>query len=141
MKQYLLEFVKRGLLVMGLGPIVLAIVYISLGSADVITSLSVTEVVRGILTVSLMAFIAAGITVVYQIEELPLLYAMLLHGMVLYLDYIMLYLINGWLADGPAPFLIFTACYILGYALVWLIIYLILRRKTAELNRRIVRGK
>ncbi len=137
MKKYILDFFKRGLLAMGGGPIVWTIVYAILGASGVVSEVSVWEVVLGVLTVSFMAFIAAGITVVYRIEELPLLYATLLHGVALYLDYIMIYLLNGWLSKGILPFVIFTGSFIVGYALIWVIVYLVMRKSTKKLNKRL----
>jgi len=122
---------------MGFGPIILAIIYAILGLSGVTQSIDIYEAALAIVSISVLAFIAAGITVVYQIERLPLFYAILLHGLVLYADYALLYLLNGWLADGTLPFLIFTACFIAGYALVWLIIYLCIRKKTDELNHKL----
>ena len=135
MKKWILEFVKRGLMAMGGGPIVLGIVYGCLWRSGVVDDLPAEDVAMGILTVSLMAFIAAGLTSLYQIERLPLLYAILIHGAVLYLDYAVIYLINGWIAEGSVPFLVFTLIFVLGYGLVWLIIYLVTRIKTDKLNQ------
>ena len=122
---------------MGFGPIILAIIYAILGLSGVTQSIDIYEAALAIVSISALAFIAAGITVVYQIERLPLSYAILLHGLVLYADYALIYLLNSWLADGTLPFLIFTACFIAGYALVWLIIYLCIRKKTDELNHKL----
>lgn len=137
MKKHIFEFLKRGLTFSVGGPVILAIVYGILGKAGVADSLSTAEVCRGILTVSLMAFIAAGITVVYSIEKLPLFSAVLLHGIVLYADYILIYLLNGWLKSQLLPVLIFTAVFILGYAVIWLVIYTTTKATTISLNQKL----
>ena len=137
MKKYIAEFVKRGLTVCAGGPVVLAVVYGILGACGVIDALTPGEVCKGILTVTLMAFLAAGVTVVYQIEELALFPAVLIHGIVLYLDYLMIYLVNGWIAEGLQPLLVFTAIFVAGYAIVWAIIYCITRHSTQNINRRL----
>ena len=137
MNKYLAEFLKRGLMAMGGGPIVLATVYLILWKCGVLVSLGADEVVLGILTVSLMAFIAGGINVIYSIERLPLIFAILIHGGVLYLDYGIIYVLNGWIADGAKPFLIFTAVFVAGYALVWAVIYAVTRANTEKLNRKL----
>jgi uncharacterized membrane protein YesL len=87
-----------------------------------------------------MAFVAAGVTEVYQIERLPVFTAALLHGAVLYLDYLLLYLLNGWLKQELTSFLVFTGIFVLGYALVWLVIYFSTRRKTIGLNKNMKKG-
>lgn len=137
MKTYVKEFFFRGMLACWGGPVVLAIVYGILGASGVMDTLTPAEVCKGVLTVTLMAFTAAGVTVVYQIERLPLFPAVLIHGTVLYLDYLMIYLVNGWIAGGTAPLLIFTGIFVVGYALVWLIIYCATRSSTQKLNRKL----
>ena len=139
MKKYVLRFIGRGLFAMGFGPITMAIVYLILWKCGVADVLSTEKMVVGILTVSLMAFLAGGIGVVYQIEQLPLMYAILLHGVTLYLDYVIVYLINGWLADGVAPFLIFTAIFAVGFILIWSVVYLVTKSGVKKMNQRIER--
>ncbi|MBP0963433.1 MAG: DUF3021 domain-containing protein [Oscillospiraceae bacterium] len=137
MKKHLIDFLRRGLCACGIGPLVLAIVYLCLHATGTATDISTAVAAKNILTITLMAFIAAGITVVYQIEELPLFPALLLHGVVLYLDYLMIYLCNGWLAQGRTPLLAFTVIFVVGYALVWVVIYLVNKAKTKKLNQSI----
>lgn len=137
MKQFFKDFALRGLIGMGFGPLVLAIIYGILGACSVIDSVSVDEMVKGIVSITLMAFVAAGITAVYQTERLGLAFAIALHALVLYMDYAAVYLLNNWLSDGIVPFLIFTACFFVGFALIWLIIYLCTRHSTKKLNQKL----
>lgn len=65
----------------------------------------------GIVTVTLLAFIAAGIGVVYQIERLPLLSATAIHAGALYLDYLLIYLLNNWIPRDWAFIGVFTLCF------------------------------
>ena len=137
MKQFLKEFLLRGLICAGGGPVVLAIIYGILGAAGTVESLSPNEVCMGILTITLLAFIAAGMTAIYQMEQLPLPMMILLHGGALYIAYILTYLINGWLHNSLVPILIFTGIFVAGYALIWLIIYSIEKAKTEALNKKL----
>ena len=137
MKNKILKFIQRGFIGATFGPLVLALVYWILGLANVIDSLPVNEVVLGIFSVSFMAFIAAGIPVVYEIENLPLITAILIHCFTLYIDYAIIYLLNGWVGEGLIPFLIFTAIFFTGFALVWCIIYLCERKSIQKLNKKI----
>ena len=91
----------------------------------------------GILTVTLLAFCVAGMTAIYQLEQLPLASAILIHGAGLYGLYILIYLINGWLKNQLIPILVFTAVFISGYAVIWLIIYAVTRHNTQKLNVRL----
>lgn len=137
MKQHVIEFCRRGMMAAWGGPAILAAVYFVLGEAGVIQTLTPAEVFKGILTVTLMAFIAAGVSVVYQIDRLPLTGAILIHSVVLYLDYILIYLWNGWLKRSLTPVLIFTVIFAAGYAFIWLIIYLSTRSNIEKLNKQL----
>lgn len=134
MRRFWVLFCKRGLAFSVFGPIVMAIVYAILGATGAVETLAPFEVAKGITTVSLMAFVAAGIPTIYEIEQLSLMWAILIHGIVLYCDYILIYLVNGWLKSQLVPILIFTGVFVVGFALCWLFIYLGIRAKTGDLN-------
>ena len=125
----------RGLICAAGGPLVLAIIYGILGATGTAETISSMEVCTGILTITLLAFIAAGMTAIYQIEQLPLPTMILLHGGGLYIAYILIYLINGWLQNALTPILVFTGIFVAGYVLIWLIVYCIERAKTTKLNK------
>ncbi len=135
MRKFLKEFLLRGLICAGGGPIVLAIIYGILGATGAVEFFSPREVCTGILTITLLAFLAAGMTAVYQMEQLPLPIMILLHGGVLYIAYILTYLLNGWLQSSLIPILVFTGIFLAGYALIWLIIYRIQKAQTEKLNK------
>lgn len=134
MKKYLKDFCKIGLMTCGGGPLIMAIVYAVLGAQGVIDTLGVQEVVRGIVTSLVLAFIAGGVSVVYHMEKLPLLWASFLHALVLYVDYIGIYLLNGWLKCEVRPLLLFTSIFLVGYAIIWCFIYLSIRRNIRRIN-------
>ena len=135
MKKFLREFLFRGLICAAGGPIVLAIIYGILGATGTIESISATEVCMGIVSITMLAFIAAGMTAIYQMEQLPLPIMILLHGGALYIAYILTYLLNGWLQNSIVPVLVFTGIFVAGYAIIWLIIYLVEKAKTERLNK------
>ncbi len=137
MKKFFKEFLLRGLICAGGGPLVLAIIYGILGAAGTVEAFSPREVCMGILTITLLAFIAAGMTAIYQMEQLPLPIMILLHGGALYIAYILTYLMNGWLQNSLTPILIFSGIFVAGYALIWLIIYCVTRVKTEALNKKL----
>ena len=134
MKKILLEFLRRGLAACGLGPIVLAIFYLILQHQGTVQNLTVNQVCTGIFSLSALAFTAGGMNVVYQIERLPLMAAIAIHGSVLYFSYLATYLVNNWLEWGTAPILVFSGIFILGYLLIWAIIYSVIRRNTRRVN-------
>ena len=130
MKRYILDFLRRGLAAMSLGPMVLAVLYLLL-PVEILTA---REVSLGIFSLSALAFLAGGLNVLYQIERLPLMAAIGIHGGVLYVGYLATYLLNGWLDCGRLPVLVFTAIFAAGYLAIWAAIYAIMRRSTARVN-------
>ena len=135
MKKFWKEFFHRGLTCAAGGPVVLAVIYGILGATGAADSLPPSEVCFGILTITLLAFIAAGMTAIYQMEQLPLPTMILLHGGVLYITYILTYLINGWLQNSLVPISVFTGIFVAGYALIWFIVYCVERAKAEKLNK------
>lgn len=135
MKSNIMEFIRRGMIACGFGPIILAIIYLVLQHQGAVETLTVNQVCLGIFSLSALAFIAGGMNILYQIEQLPLLVAILIHGSVLYVSYLVTYLVNGWLKLGITPIIAFSGIFILGYILIWVIIYTSTRRNTENLNR------
>lgn len=134
MKKFVLEFLRRGFIASGIGPIVLAIVYLILKQSAAIDTLTVNQVCVGIFSLTALAFIAGGMNAIYQVERLPLMTAILIHGGVLYIGYLGTYLLNDWLDFGVIPVIVFSAIFVVGYIVIWAIIYSIIRRNTAKLN-------
>ena len=89
MKNIVREFFRRGIAACGLGPVVLAVLYLILQRNGAVETLSVNEVCVGIFSLSALAFVAGGMNVVYQIEQLPLMAAISIHGVVLYVSYLL----------------------------------------------------
>ena len=134
MKQFFKDFLFRGLICAAGGPVVLAIIYGIIGATGEVTSLTPQEVCLGILTITLLAFTVGGMTAIYQVEQLPLASAILIHGGVLYATYLLIYLINGWLQKGIVPILVFTGIFLVAYILIWGIIYFVEKAKVKKLN-------
>ena len=135
MKKFFSDFFLRGLVAASFGPPVLAIIYWILGATGAVESFSPNEVALGILTIELLALVVGGMTTIYQQEQLPLASAILIHGGVLYLTYIVIYLINGWLQRQLMPILVFSVIFVTGYALIWLFIYLFNKHRTKKINQ------
>ena len=134
MKKTVLEFLRRGLAACGFGPFVLVVLYLILKRSVGLETLTVDQVCVGIVSLSVLAFAAGGMNAVYQIEQLPLAVAILIHGGVLYISYLGTYLVNGWLEWGITPVLVFTGIFVLGYLMIWAVIYFVTRRNTNRVN-------
>lgn len=138
MRKYVKEFCGRGLMwgAWG-GPVILAIVWLCLKKAGVVTVLTVDEAVLGIFSTAVMGFLAAGLSVVYKIESIPITFAGLINCVVLYLDYLGFYLLNGWLALNKVW--IFTLIFVFGFVVIWLAIYIPIRIKVDKMNQKLNR--
>ena len=135
MKNIVLEFIRRGMLACGFGPLVLAVLYLIFQRTDAIVTLTVNHVCLGFFSMSALAFIVGGMNIIYQFERLPLMLAILIHGCVLYVSYLATYLINGWLESGIMPIMVFSVIFVLGYMAIWVFIYVVTKRRTAKLNK------
>ena len=137
MKKIVLEFFRRGLTACGFGPMVLAVLYLILHQQGLVQTLTVHEVCLGIFSISALALIAGGMNVLYRIEQLPLMAAILIHGSVLYGSYLGTYLLNGWLEWGTTPILVFSAIFVLCYLAIWAVIYSVTKQRTTQLNKKL----
>ena len=98
-------------------------------------TLTINQVCLGIFSISALAFIAGGMNMIYQIEQLPLMVAISIHGGVLYISYLITYLVNDWLPWGVIEILVFSGIFIFGYIIIWMIIYSIIKRNTEKVNK------
>ncbi|MEE0264173.1 MAG: DUF3021 domain-containing protein [Acutalibacteraceae bacterium] len=135
MKKFWLEFVKRGALFSWAGPTIVCIVWACLNVAGVVKTLDVATVILGIMTSIVMVFVVAGITAIHQLEQLPKGMAALIQMSVIYVDYLVIYLINGWMPLNAVG--IFTAVFVACFAIIWGIIYLTTRKAVEKLNTKI----
>ena len=135
MKKILSEFFRRGIVACGFGPLILAVLYLILQHSGSIETLTVHQVCLGIFSLSALAFLAGGMNVIYQIERLPLMLAILIHGLVLYAGYLATYLVNSWLEWDALPILVFSVIFVLAYLAIWAVIYSVTRHNTEKVNR------
>ena len=133
MNRFVKEFFRRGMLFAWGGPAVVAIVWLILGKTGQLEALRTGEAVLGVLSSTVLAFVAAGITTVYQLEQLPKPMAGLIHLAVLYADYLTVYLLNGWIA--PRIIATFTLVFAAGFLLIWAAVYLAVSHSVKRMNR------
>ena len=126
---------RRGIMACGLGPLILAVLYLIMQKQADLQLLTVHEVCLGILSLLLLAFVAGGLNVVYQIERLPLMGAISIHGAALYVGYLLTYLVNGWLEWGVTPILVYSGIFLMGYLTIWAFIYCITKKRTERINK------
>ena len=137
MRSFWKMFLLRGLVAMGFGPLVLAVVYGCIALSHPAETVTLAEASRGMLSLTALAFLCGGIGAIYTVEKLPAVTAALLHGAVLYAGYLILYLFNDWIPRNTAALAIFTVIFVAVYAVIWAVIYLINRRAAANITRKL----
>lgn len=138
MNKYLKNFLHRGLIFGGFGPIVVGIVYAILEKALNDFYVSGTQICLAVVSTYILAFLQAGATVFNQIEEWSVPKSLLCHFLTVYLAYTACYLINTWIPFKPQILLIFTAIFAVIYFVIWVVTYLSVKaaskKMTAKLN-------
>lgn len=136
MKKFWKDFFMRGSSAAWCGPVSVCLVWVCLDAAGVLGPMDIATVTKGVISGTVIAFIAAGITAIHQLEQLPRGIAILIHAAVLYLDYLIIYLLNNWLS--VSRIWIFTLCFAAGFALIWVIIFAVNRKAVNRMNAKIV---
>lgn len=134
MNKYLKEFLHRGLMFGGFGPIILAIIYFIISKLDNEITFAGNEILLGVITVYLLAFVHAGASVFNQIDKWSLSKSIGCHFVTLYVAYTICYLINSWIPFDIKVFLIYTAIFVALYFVIWSIVYLSVKSSSKKLN-------
>ena len=134
MRKFVMEFLRRGWIACGFGPLILGVIYLVMQRFAVLESVTVNQACIGIFSTAALAFVAGGMNAIYQIERLPLMAAISVHGGILHLSYLATYLLNAWLEWGPTPILVFSGIFVVGYLMIWAAIYSVIKRRTQKLN-------
>lgn len=137
MNKYLKEFLHRGLMFGGFGPIVVGIVYAILSKTVDGFSLEGTEVLIAILSTYLLAFVQAGVTVFNQIEDWPVPKSLLCHFVTLYVAYSLGYILNSWIPFEPMVLVIFSLIFAVTFFIIWLIVYLSVKAISRKMNSKL----
>lgn len=137
MNKYVKDFITRGLMFSGLGPVTVGIVYAILESTLKNFSLSGKEVLLAVISSYLLAFVQAGASVFNQIEHWPLPKSLFFHFLTLYAAYVLCYVVNAWIPLMWEVILIFTAIFVVSYFIIWTVVYLAVRSATNKMNSRL----
>lgn len=137
MKKYVKEFLHRGLLFGGFGPIVVGIIYMIISQIESDFSLNGSQVCLAIVSTYFLAFLQAGATVFNQIENWSLPKSLLCHFGTLYIAYTVCYLINTWIPFKPAVLLIFTLIFIATYFIIWITVYFSIKATSKKFNTKL----
>ena len=137
MNRYLKDFLHRGLVFAGFGPIVAGIVFLILELSGVDVALSGTNAFLAIISTYLIAFVHAGSSLFHEIESFSPAKAMICQLSLIYAAYTGAYLINSWIPFNFTVLIIYTALFIVGYFAICLTVYLLTKLKSRDLNREI----
>ena len=134
MNRYLKNFLQRGLMFAGFGPIVLGIIFFVLEKTLDDFNANGEQILLGIVSTYLLAFVQAGASVFNQIEHWSLPKSLFCHFGMLYVTYVLCYVINSWIPFEWAVIAIFTAIFVAAYFIIWFTVYFIVKATGKKLN-------
>lgn len=137
MNRYLKEFLHRGLMFGGFGPIVLGIIFFVLSKTLDEFHVSGGQILLGIVSTYILAFVQAGASVFNQIEHWPITKSLFCHFSLLYAAYVLCYTLNSWIPFEWGVIGIFTAIFVVIYFIVWFTAYFIVKATSKELNAKL----
>ncbi len=137
MNKYLKEFLHRGLMFAGFGPIIVGIIFAILGATLENFGIGGSEILLAIVSTYLLAFLHAGASVFNQIEHWSIARSLACHFSTLYVAYTLTYTLNTWIPFEPIALLIFTGIFVAVYALVWLVVVISLKSAEKKLNKKL----
>jgi hypothetical protein len=137
MNRYIKQFLHRGLIFGGFGPLVMAVIYLILSYTIEDLRLTGVEAFTAILSTYLLAFVHAGASVFNQIEHWPIAKSLFFHFFSLYLAYMLCYLVNTWIRFEWIALLVFTAIFAAGYFAVWITVVISINATRKKLNQRL----
>lgn len=137
MNRYVKEFLHRGLMFGGFGPVILAVIYFIVSKTTSGFSLGAGEVLVGTISVYLLAFVQAGTSVFNQIEAWSIPKSLLCHFSTLFVAYSLCYILNSWIPFEPMVLIIFALIFVAVYFIIWFTVYFIVKATTKKLNARL----
>ena len=134
MNKYFKKFLHRGLVFGGFGPIVLGIIFFILSKALDDFYVSGGQILLGIVSTYILAFVQAGSSIFNQIEHWPITKSLFCHFGILYVSYSLCYILNSWIPFEWSVVAIFTAIFVVVYFVVWFTVYYIVKATSKKLN-------
>ena len=137
MNKYVKEFLHRGLIFGGFGPIIFGIIVFIVSKTTDDFILEASEMLIGLVSTYLLAFVHAGVSVFNQIEHWSIGKSLLCHLSILYVAYSICYVINTWIPFEPKMLLLFTAIFMVIYFVVWGIVYFTIKATSKNFNAKL----
>ena len=137
MNKYVKEFLHRGLMFAGFGPIVFGIIILCISYFDHVADHSALPIFSGIVTTYILAFVQAGATVFNQIEHWSVPKSVFCHFGLLYVFYSLAYVVNSWIPFKVEVLGVFTVIFVAVFFLVWGIVYLAVKSTGKKFNEKL----
>ncbi len=137
MNKYVKEFLHRGLMFGGFGPVILGIIYWILSVRIADFEIGGFDIFLGIVSTYLLAFVQAGVSVFNQIEHWSLPKSTLLHFLTLFVAYSLCYTGNTWIPFDPKVIAVFFAIFVAVYFAVWITVYISVKSTSKKFNAKI----
>ena len=137
MNKYVKEFLRRGLMFSGFGPIVFGIIVLCISYFDSVAVHSARNIFMGIVTTYTIAFVQAGVTVFNQIEHWSVPKSLLCHFGLLYVVYSLSYIANSWIPFKAEVLAVFTIIFVAVFFTIWGIVYLCVRNTSKKINKKL----
>jgi len=137
MNIYVKQFLHRGLMFGGFGPIISGIVFYILSLTLDSFILTGGQILLAIVSTYLLAFIQAGVSVFNQIEHWSVGKSLFFHFASLYIAYSLCYILNSWIPFEPMVLLIFSVIFIVCYFVIWFSVYFAVKATSKKLNQKL----
>lgn len=137
MNKYFKEFLHRGLMFGGFGPIIAGAVYLILQNNVDNFTLSGADVFIAIISTYLLTFLQAGASVFNQIEHWSVMKSLLCHFSIIYIANITCYLVNSWIPFNVNFIVSFTVMFISIYLVIWFVVYFLVKLSSKKLNAKL----
>lgn len=134
MNIYVKEFIRRGFLFSGLGPVTAALVIFIISRFQENIQLDGIQVLIMTVSTFVLAFVQAGATVFNQIEHWSVPRSLACHFSSLYAVYVMCYLVNSWIPFNINVILVFTLIFVVSFFVIWTVVFLVVRHLSKKLN-------
>lgn len=137
MNKYVKEFLHRGLIFSGFGPVVLGIIYLIVNASGAKVELGAWDVFKAIMSTYVMAFVHAGASVFPTIDHWSKVKAMFFQGLSIYTVYLVGYLINSWIPFSLLAIGLYTGCFVLAFVAIWIVAYVTSNKAAKRMNEKL----
>ena len=137
MNRYVKQFLHRGLIFGGFGPVILGIIFYFIDLSGTDLMLDGGSILLAILSIYVLAFVQAGASVFNQIEHWSVGKSLFFHFSSLFLVSCLTYILNSWIPFEPAVLLIFCLVFVAVYFATWLTVYFSTKAYTKRLNNKL----